>query len=203
MTYARHSLIYMKQRAEPLLETDPFKRALFRDWVSANHPLICTRQPKTLSPDTLQVAISHYDKDRDEKHRFSYLIRKLDILNVKDLPNLGEIFSTCVSYDVQVYGSYCWQYLTKSNYVRSESDLDLLIRYKTESLSQISFLLDRLKNLLAISKIDGEIRFENIGDCSLLELLDTRSNSILFKNTCDVSLMNRTQLYAMHPSLIQ
>lgn len=57
-----------------------------------------------------------------------------------------------------------------------------------------------LKSVLPVN-IDAEVRFINHGDCSLAELLNTKTNDILFKTVNDVLLVNRDKLYEEVPTL--
>jgi phosphoribosyl-dephospho-CoA transferase len=205
MNYARHSLLILKESAKPLNCACEEENEFFTHWVMRKHPLICTRQPKRNDSKTLQVGIPSYDKENEKKCRYTYVIQKSDVLKIAELPLLSKVFSNHsldIADDVKIYGSYCWEYLTNLNYVHSDSDLDILIRYANQSIHRLALLMIQLKEQLMVTKVDGEIRFEGIGDCAISELLDTKSKSILFKMIDDLFLMDRFHLYEKYPSLI-
>jgi phosphoribosyl-dephospho-CoA transferase len=204
MIYARHSLLILKEHARPLPYTCEEENEFFINWVMRKHPLICTRQSKRNDSKTLQVGIPSYDKEKGRKFRYTYLIQKTDVLKIAELPLLSKVFShhpLDFANDVKIYGSYCWKYLTNLNYVHSDSDLDILIRYANQSIQKLALLMIQLKKQLMVT-LDGEIRFEGIGDCAISELLDTQSKLILFKKIDDLFLMDRLHLYEKYPSLI-
>ncbi len=184
--------------------TDGEETAFFEQWVAQGFPLICTRQPNPLPPSQIQLAIPHVDHNTQRKCRFSFKIAKKNIATVVELPTMAEVFPNRLfkqSGAVKVFGSYCWQYLTGQPYVHSASDLDLLIPYEQQSLRELSDCLINLKALLNSQRIDGEVRFQRFGDCALLELLDFKTNDILFKTLQEVTLVSRDVLYANFPTL--
>ncbi|AHE67592.1 malonate decarboxylase holo-[acyl-carrier-protein] synthase [Legionella oakridgensis] len=201
MIHLRHHLCYLKNSAILL---DGKETTFFEQWVARGFPLICTRQPNQLSPAQIQLAIPYVDCMTQRKYRFSFKIAKKDIATIVELPTIEEVFPNRLFKQIsaiQVFGSYCWQYLTGHPYVHSASDLDLLISYEQQSLQELSDCLAYLKALLKIQHMDGEVRFKQFGDCALLELLDRKTHDILFKTWQDVTLVSRDVLYANFPTL--
>ena len=111
--------------------------------------------------------------------------------------------STTARYSaIQVYGSYCWQFLTNIHYVQEDSDLDLLISYSDYSLSDLLDFCRHLTQQLNIKSIDGELRFPGFGECSLGELIQANpTEQILFKTANSIYLETRERLYASFPAL--
>jgi phosphoribosyl-dephospho-CoA transferase len=200
MSYHRHSLIYLNESARPLTSEHGARERLFSDWLQKRHPFICTRQPPNLDKQTIQVGLPYLKNKK--KIRFSYVIKMEDISKIEEPPLLSEVFSHRPSdFDVRVYGSYCWEYVTQLPYVQDFSDLDILIYYKNFSVDVIYTWIRRLKEELKIPRIDGEIRFQGLGDCAFGEIIQNKLASILFKNLNDVFILDRSCLYAKYPAL--
>lgn len=108
------------------------------------------------------------------------------------------VFTHCA--DVSVYGSFLFQYLSQQSYVHDGSDLDILIDYKGCCLSELQALMNCLHRAFNRT-IDGEIRFKNIGDISIRELLESSSDTLLCKCIDKVYLLSRETLYAVYPTL--
>jgi len=100
-----------------------------------------------------------------------------------------------------VYGSFLWQYLTDQPYVTENSDLDILMGYHGSSLSLLKKQVEQLQQQTG-RVIDGEIRFNAMGDIALKELIDSDTPELLVKTTHTVHLMPRSQLYEYYPSLL-
>lgn len=99
--------------------------------------------------------------------------------------------------EVYVYGSYAYEYLTKEAYVRSTSDLDLVLYPK--DLTQISAILNLLQQAQALSQIrlDGEIQIHPAWHVSFNELLmiyPDQSQSIIVKGLQRVDMLRLEQL---------
>ena len=73
--------------------------------------------------------------------------------------------------EVYVYGSYAYEYLTKEAYVRSSSDLDLLLY--PQKLTDIPEILQRIEHVQKESQIrlDGEIQIHPDWHVSFNELI--------------------------------
>lgn len=127
-----------------------------------------------------------------------------------DLPCLrqfSDYFSTDLNQipfvdHIQIYGSYLLQYICQLPYVSNKSDLDILIHYPGVSLNALSNLLCCLEEVLKL-KIDGEVRFEQLGDISINELLNESTFSCIVKNTHQVNLFKRQEIYECYPQLCQ
>ena len=206
MTYLRHTLCYLTQSAKPISMQSPDHSDLFHYWLTRNYPFIVTRQTAHLSASQIQLAIPYFDRDQAKKIRAQCVVDKSALTQIRELPNIDEVFPDLKlnpRRSIKVYGSFCWQYLTQEPYVQQSSDLDLLIPYEQQSLSELAGLYTWLQKTLDIDRIDGEIRFPEVGDCSWRELLDLNSSdSILFKSTSTIDLLRRETLYATVPALI-
>jgi phosphoribosyl-dephospho-CoA transferase len=203
MSYHRHTLCYLKPGVKPLASTDD---ELLSGWLKHQFPLIYTHQPSHLGPNQLKLAIPYFEPTTQQKIRKSYLFSPDSISHSKALPELKEICPNLVlksNSNLRVYGSYCWQYITQHPYVQPSSDLDLHIEYTGESLAELAQLYSKLKNVLPIKSIDGEVRFSYFGDCSWLELIEASSENILFKSEHHIRLLAREELYAHVPTLLR
>lgn len=99
--------------------------------------------------------------------------------------------------EVYVYGSYAYEYLTKEAYVRSTSDLDLVLYPK--NLTQIPEILNLLQQAQALSQIrlDGEIQIHPAWHVSFNELLmiyPDQAQSIIVKGLQRVDMLRLEQL---------
>ena len=201
MNYARHTLCYLNPSTiAASLHSDEQQR-LFQYWLQCGYPFICPRQSQELVSGKIQLAIPYVDLQQ-QKIRVCYQVAQSAIIQNQEPPKLTDIFPVQleVHADVKVYGSYCWQHLTQESYVQPDSDLDVLIIYAGQSLSDLRGLYQELLFKSKVLRIDGEVRFPHWGDCSLHELLQN-SDSILFKSINNVFLLAREELYATYPSL--
>lgn len=204
MILLRHHLCYLDKNSRPALAYRPKEINLFDYWITQQFPLIYTRQPQSILPGQLQLAIPHFDHEYQQKYRCSFVINEEHITDTRELPSLHQVFPhqpiIVEPFEIGVFGSYCWQYLTQKQYIHNTSDADLLIHYKQQSLKNLRALLESLKTTLILN-IDAEVRFIHHGDCSLTELLDPQTNDILFKTAHDVLLIDRDKLYEDIPTL--
>jgi phosphoribosyl-dephospho-CoA transferase len=200
----RHTLVFLKAGALPL-HCDCQENPLFLKWVEHKWPFVCTRQPQDQEPELLQLGLPYFDPVQKNKQRYAYCISKKDIQKISPLPLLREVFPTqllrgCTAH---VYGSYCWEYVTKHPYVTDGSDLDLLIHYENQSLESLLALVEHIEKSINMRNIDGEIRFKELGDCSLQELFQTWSKAVLFKTIDRVFLVDRAFIYEKYPTLLR
>ncbi|HAT1659352.1 TPA: malonate decarboxylase holo-[acyl-carrier-protein] synthase [Legionella pneumophila] len=206
MNYLRHTLCYLDKNTTTAILPAPEQLDLLQYWLKCEYPLIVTRQPEDVPCGQIQLAIPYFIPVRTQKLRASYVVDDSWVISTRALPSLQEIFPSLeldTSSKIQVYGSYCWQHLTREQYVQPSSDLDVLISYDNQSLFNLSALKKHLQKTLNINCIDGEIRFPALGECSWAELLQIQSSdSILFKTTKKVILVKRESLYANFPTLI-
>jgi phosphoribosyl-dephospho-CoA transferase len=205
MSWQRHSLCHLKKQSEPLRAQAPQDFAFFRQWINNEFPLVFTRQPDDLQDDQCQLAIPFINPMTLKKERFSFIVNTTDVEQVSDLPDLSEIHQQWQNKDcsIKVFGSYCWQYLTRMPYVQNSSDLDLLITYTNMSLNQLAALHESLQLTLETPQIDCELRFSKLGDCALSELLEpSQGKKILFKSATEVVLLQRERVYENYPTLL-
>ncbi|HBD7142681.1 TPA: malonate decarboxylase holo-[acyl-carrier-protein] synthase [Legionella pneumophila] len=206
MNYLRHTLCYLDKNTTTASLPAPEQLDLLQYWLKCEYPLIVTRQPEDVPCGQIQLAIPYFIPTQSQKLRASYIVDDSWVIDTKALPSLQEIFPYLeldTSTKIQVYGSYCWQHLTREQYIQSSSDLDVLISYENQSLLTLSELQKHLQKTLKIDCIDGEIRFPALGDCSWTELLQIHSSdSILFKAAKKIFLVKRESLYANFPALL-
>lgn len=205
MNELRHNLYYLASHTKPLSTHSPYELQILDYWLTHRLPLIVTRQPPLTHCNQIQLAIPYFELKQQKKVRVSYLFSKSSLFQSKELPTLQEIFPEIElgSPNIRVYGSYCWQYLTQLPYVQATSDLDLLIDYSAQSISELISLYTDLAHQLKIANLDGEVRFPGIGDCSWRELIQTKSSdTILIKSTQQIELLSRDQLYELFPALL-
>ena len=202
MNYARHTLCFLNPTTTTTSQHPEEEQRLFQYWLNRGHPFICSRQPQELASGQIQLAIPYFNQQR-QKLRVSYQVLKSEIAQSAELPKFADIFPSArleTHTEIKIYGSYCWQHLTQEPYVQPDSDLDVLIIYAEQSLTDLGTLSQELPHKSKVPRIDGEIRFPHLGDCSLHELLQN-SDSILFKSINNVLLLAREDLYAAYPSL--
>ncbi|MFV0821622.1 malonate decarboxylase holo-[acyl-carrier-protein] synthase [Tatlockia micdadei] len=206
MNHQRHTLCFLKEGAKPLSILQKQEDELLEYWMKHQFPLIFTYQPKELHPEHVQLAIPFFDSSSQKKIRLCTNFYKNAIKETKSLPTFQDVFQHATlkqNTEIRVYGSYCWQYLTKLNYVQPSSDLDLLIFYENQSLIELVLYYQEIKHILSIPRLDGEVRFPNLGDCSWFELIQPSSSaSILLKSAQQIELISREYLYEQVPTLL-
>ena len=205
MNELRHNLYYLDKNTKPLSSHSSYELEILGYWLDQPFPLIVTRQPELNSCEQIQLAIPYFEVEQKKKIRLRYLFSTSSLIQSKELPTLHDIFPLLKSElpIIRVYGSYCWQYLTQLPYVQTTSDLDLLIDYSTQSLTELTRLYADVAHQLKLTKIDGEVRFPHFGDCSWLELIQTEASAtMLVKSTFKLELLRRENLYAQFPTLL-
>ncbi len=199
MILKRHALVYLNEYCSPI----PTKHDdVFLDWIQKGYPLIYTRQPIDIVNDHLQLGIPKFCQKMAIKQRYIFCVCQDAISKVCPLPSWNCIMpNDRCEMNPFVYGSFAWEYITQTPYITPQSDLDLFFIYKKYSLNQ---LLKTIQSIQEIKKyrIDGEIRFEPWGDCSILELLFTDTVQLLFKQEQGMHLVNRRDLYDRFPTLL-
>jgi phosphoribosyl-dephospho-CoA transferase len=203
MNYSRHSLCVMKINAMPRSSHTKEELSILNFWLNSQYPLIVSRQPEAIHSEQINLALPFYDRKQQKKIRLGFLFDKTAIKLCRNLPRLVELFPKInLDFDIGVYGSHCWEYLTGLSYINKTSDLDLLISHNNESLATLKALYLKLTNEFK-KPIDGEIRFSNLGDCAWLELIQEElSPTILIKSYQEVNLVKREHLYAQFPALL-
>jgi phosphoribosyl-dephospho-CoA transferase len=203
VSHLRHTLCFLEQQALPLSSHSSEELGVLEFWLKEQHPLIVPLQPENIHDDHIRLALPYFDKEQKKKMRFSYLFTKSAIKKHQELPFFHSVFpSIKTDYEIRVYGSYCWQYLTGQTYVHNASDLDLLVVYAHQSLTALTTLYHQLVQELKTVPLDGEVRFPNLGDCSWLELTQAEETpTILVKSNQALALVKREDLYAQFPAL--
>ncbi len=203
--YLRHQLIYLRKNSN-LDIVIPHKNHIknyIHDWINQGLPFIYTRQPP--NDECVHLGLTAFVDH--QKHRISLRVKETMIEKNASLPLLETIFpfwqkNVDVQYQIHVYGSFLFQYLTNQPFVSTNSDLDILLVYKNYSLLEIKKLVETL-NWTSTKSIDGEVRFgekTETMDISVKELL-TSSTSVLVKTVNNTYLLPRASLYATYPSL--
>lgn len=197
----RHHLCVLPHNYRPLSQHTLEQFEYFQYWQNQRYPFVFTRQPPGIENSQLQLAIPYYNPATQQKIRLAFLLPKAG-LQLQALPTLNEIFPKAEKHwnTIGVYGSFCWQYLTGERYVQANSDLDLLFPYLNQSMVSIENTVQQIKFKLQLT-VDGEIRFPGLGDCALYELLNQKSQTILFKSTHALELVPREIVYASFPTL--
>lgn len=204
MTPLRHTLCFLQSETDPLSSHQEDELVLLSLWLKQGHPLIATRQSEIINPKNIHLAIPFFDETQQKKIRTSFVFAQSSVKHYQELPGLNKLFPAIETpYDIRVYGSYCWQYLTQHQYVHEHSDLDLLFIYGGQSLVQLKALYYQITQEFKPTQVDGEIRFPNLGDCSWRELIQNESSAtLLLKSYQSVALIKREQLYAQFSTLL-
>ena len=205
----RHQLVYLHKKSNfdltCIYDNSALLYQVASEWINAGHPCVFTRQPPSLS------ALIHLGLTvllHNKTYRVGILVEPSAIQRVADLPTIKDcafLFPNAIpsfNESIYVYGSFMFQYLSSLPFTHACSDLDLLIDYQQENLQQLT----KMTSMLSIAtqrKIDGEVRFNNIGEISLWELIQLSSPQLLVKTTTNAFLINRQKLYEYYPSLLQ
>lgn len=184
-------------------------------WINKGLPCIFARQ---LIKDDLTLTLGLPIILNNNKYRVRIFLNKNVIQKQEQLPKLIDMahflapkfcdnripFFTREELtefqSISVYGSYLFEYLSNKPFVNHNSDLDLLIEYDHFSLSELNNRIIKLKKMFRIT-IDGEVRFNNLGDIAIKELTNASANQLMFKNTHDIGLITRHDLYEQYPDL--
>lgn len=212
----RHHLIYLMPHADFLLasfhdEKQTVEQQVFA-WLSKGMPCIYAQQ---ITNDTMvRLGVSLWYANA--KHRVGLHVAPSAIYSQKPLPQLLEmqdfflhsfgikdvsrIIEPYPISDIGVYGSFLSQYVSGYDFVTQRSDLDLLIHYHGGSLDQLQGLIDDLTKQFKRT-IDGEVRFQQLGDIPIKELLNRSAKQLLCKAKDKVTLVPRMELYEYYPLL--
>ncbi|MBL7480864.1 malonate decarboxylase holo-[acyl-carrier-protein] synthase [Legionella bononiensis] len=215
----RHQLIYVTPNASFKINSSHENNqeiiGSVASWLNKGLPCIYTRQ---LINDELEVHAGLSLLLGNKKYRASITLNKNDLITIHNLPTLSEMsdywykkleqpsknrYSQLDQSDLQstsVYGSYLFEYLSNQPFVNKHSDLDLLIDYDNFSLPELNRKITHFAQIFGVH-IDGEVRFHDIGDIAFNELMNSSANQFLFKNSKDIGLITRHELYEQYPSL--
>jgi len=203
----RHDLIYLQT-------TDEFQfldkslsqevKSKVQDMILHNIPFTVCRQE---SEDYFKVAINCMVQGQKHRvalglsttptlsHKPLLLSTILDFFNDQTSTELKSFIRriAMLSCSVHVYGSYANQFLTKESFVRSQSDLDLLIQLENIScLNQLLEEIIQIKQRISIN-IDGEINItetQNISFNELIFALQHQQEQVIVKELRHISLQN-------------
>lgn len=216
MTAKRHDLMYLDSQAPFTISTLHADQELIQQqvkvWLGQGLPCIYAKQNG--DDDRVNLGLPLFFAGK--KHRIGLSVIKSAILRQKPLPQLIEMDDFLQCYYglddlrvfvsilpgsvIAVYGSFLFHYLSGQSGINDMSDFDVLIHYHEWSLSTLAAFVNALSSKLQRC-IDGEIRFKNVGDIPLKELLDLSANRLLCKNSDGVALISRTELYERYPLL--
>ena len=216
MISQRHHLIYLKPGADFFLvsvhEDKKIMEKQVSIWVERGLPCIYAKQLPHERLTNLGLSLWYANK----KHRVNLRIEPSAIQKQEPPPQLSDLHDFFLRYygvddlrriievhqisDIAIYGSFLFQYLSGYNFVTKSSDLDVLINYHGYSLAHLRGFMEALAQKFKRS-IDGEIRFQGIGDISIKELLNISTPKILCKSKDNVSLLLKKELYEYYPLL--
>lgn len=216
MMLQRHHLIYLDPGTDFFLVSCHEEKQLIKEqvsaWLAKGLPCIYAKQLSDNEFINLGLSLWYANK----KHRVGLRVSPSAVQRKNPPPQLLEMQDFFLRYygiedlnrviglygvsDVAVYGSFLFQYLSGYDFVTGNSDLDLLINYHEYSLNHLQELVDALTQKFK-RIIDGEIRFQGLGDISIKELLNTSTKNVLCKTKNKVILLSRTELYE-HYSLL-
>ncbi|API87314.1 phosphoribosyl-dephospho-CoA transferase MdcG domain-containing protein [Francisella uliginis] len=202
----RHNIAYVKPNATFKLD-DFYKNNLgiVKAWVGNSYPLIVARQDNV--QNGIKLAVSTLEKSH--KIKAAMLFESTDIIKIQLPPTLREISEyfgwQTKAFDqneIYVYGSYAISYLTKKELFTETSDIDMLLIYGGQTLFFLKGLLESLQTCLSC-KVDIEIRFNNIGDINLRELISDKTNDLICKTKSSICVINKAKLYELEPTLYE
>ena len=224
-TAQRHQLIVVDPRADFFILSPAIDKELIHEaimvWFEKGLPAIYARQSAE-NTDRINLGLSLILNHK--KYRVALTVPASSILEQQALPNLldmNDFFCHFYGIDglitslddltkryeelspmnfISVYGSFLFHYLSGEAYVNEHSDLDLLISYPGCSLLTLNGLMAHLSKKMKRT-IDGEIRFNSLGDIAIKEVLDVSAKKVLIKNQEGVDLLSRAELYEYYPSL--
>ena len=219
MMSQRHQLIFLERDAPFVIHsTHEEKQAMahyVKQWINQGLPCIYARQ---LSAEQDRLYLGLPVLRAKKKHRVGLSFNKNEVHSKQELPRLVDMasyFSQKVEtqpshlfsqqdvadfYSISVYGSFLLEYLSGLPFVNEYSDLDLLIDYESHSLNKLKQILAQLKKKFNRA-IDGDVRFRNLGDIAVNELVKPSAEHLLFKNTAEIGLISRHDLYKQYPDL--
>jgi phosphoribosyl-dephospho-CoA transferase len=219
MMSQRHQLIFLARDASFVIHSiHEEKQAMthyVKQWIEQGLPCISARQ---LSKEQDRLHLGLPVLLANKKHRVGLSLNKNEVHSTQELPRLvgmASYFSQKVEkqpsnlfsqqdvadfHSISVYGSFLLEYLSGLPFVNEHSDLDLLIDYKNHSLDKLKQVLAKLKKKFNRA-IDGEVRFRNLGDIAVNELVKPSADHLLFKNMTEIGLVSRHELYKQYPSL--
>lgn len=212
----RHHLMYLEPQADftitSLHEDNPTIRAHVKAWITKGLPCIYARQVPHQEMIHLGLPLWYADK----KHRVCLRVMPSMIQKQQPLPQLVEMHSFFLQKhgiqglssltehyhiaNIGVYGSFLFHYLSGQFWVTDTSDLDLLIPYQGFSVKHLRSLIAGLGHKFERT-IDGEVRFQSLGEVPIKELLDLSTQKLLCKTRDGVALILRAELYE-HYSLL-
>lgn len=147
------------------------------------------------------------------KYRVACLVGHDDIADINRPISLAKLLTTGLiqapalhslvvtlqqlSCEVYVYGSFAYEYLTQDRYVRSTSDLDLVLY--PQDLSKLNEILQAIQQVQALSdiRLDGEIKIHpqwHVSFNELMMIFPNMQQSMIGKGIQQVAMLKLEQL---------
>lgn len=224
MILQRHQLVFIEESANFSIQSchQDLKLAasLVTSWLKRGLPLVYVRQESLKNTIRLGLPLL-WEK---QKYHIALQVDKSHIREYQNLPQLTQLQDFFLqSYGIEnlhlmleplanrypefsefnglfIYGSFLFHYLSGEPFVNNDSDLDILIHYPQCSINALEELLSILTKKFR-RDIDGEVRFDGLGDIAIKELLDTSALKLLCKKQDSVLLITRRELYEHQPTL--
>jgi len=213
--YRRHQLVSISQEAwQNLVDMrDDLKDPVIANWAARERPLIirraCPQEPAGV-PLGLPLPPSM------GKRRISVVINETCILSSRPPPSLAEVLSDAPhqwrealtflqskaienKWDIRVFGSLAWQWLTGLPYLNATSDLDVLLtcHSRTDALAQADLLAEL--EAMAPIPIDGELVLPD-GDAVNWREIHLGQEELLMKSMTAARLVTRSCFLQALPS---
>ena len=213
---ARHQLVYLQpaawQRVLNEIDAPLAMQAELNAWAEYDWPLVLARQT-VLQQGQLSLGWPLPPRANGDKPRLALqlsmqeIARRVPPLSLHEVialfqpqsvpERLVELAAQMADTQIAVYGSWSWQALTGLAYLRSSSDIDLVLQPQTQA--QLQAGLQHLQAAREVLPLDGEIVFLEGSAVAWREWLQN-SEQVLVKNFSAVSLARRENLLALLPA---
>ncbi len=204
--YSRHDLVWLSAEGwrTAMAIADARHADTMSRWRDSAWPLIVTRQPPDAQAGTLALGLA-----APSRVRIALTVHESDIARHGPPPPLGTLLSQApapwqaglaeldrTSMDLRVFGSFALQAITGQQYLRENSDIDLLFSPRTRKDLQRG--CERLASVASSLPLDGEIIFPGGAGVSWKEWQSVRDSDVkvLVKHRDRVALMAPAQLLA-------
>ncbi len=225
----RHALVWLSPRgwdvlhasttSEPIAVRDALAR-----WRDADWPLVVRRRsPDEPAPDSFQepvpvgLALPPHPQT-GVKPRIAAMVERADIARIEPATPLANVLTTAppqwragllalhmesmeAPLNVRVFGSLAWQSITGMPFLRSTSDIDLLVAPRTQR--DLALAMDLLQRHGGGLPLDGEIVFPSGAAVAWKEWRDifgaggkSGTDRVMVKTNDRVALMTCTALLA-------
>ncbi|OYV55066.1 MAG: malonate decarboxylase holo-[acyl-carrier-protein] synthase [Legionella sp. 21-45-4] len=178
-------------------------------WLEQRLPCVVTRQSGVPANQVqLGVSVIVAMPKSAQIQRAAFRVPTPCIEAVEPLPPLSQFTSllgnamSSISFgdSCGVYGSFLFQYVSGYTYTHAQSDVDVLLAYRDDSMLNLRQAMHALQQATS-RMIDGEVRFDSCGDIAFAELFNEGFSEVLVKTKTEPYLLSREALYARFPSL--